>query len=1093
MKKFLLSMLIAFAAISCIADATTDVAPAVETPETITVSFDDEDSRIELNESLKTVWTAGDQVSVFYKSDANDCFQFDGKTGDRSGTLSRVLQGTHTQERDNISILYPYNAEYKLMGNGEILAKFSATQNYKKDSFGVGSSLMVAESEDAQFALKNVCGWLKLQFTGTGKVRNITLEGNKGEQVAGNIYVNTADASSRLLYSPSGELGDDEVGGSLIIGDNIIKRVTLNCGEGVTLNGETPTSFYIALPPQTFDEGVKISVEGVDGSIIEKSTTKTLSIERNNIQPMASVELQFLYVDEDVQILQTHYEGADIAVTFPATLKAKGHRIKWGITNKATIGYNGVTNIVDVTHRCEDVYPCLIDGDTTLHINHYNAYRRTANGEIGYYYYSREYVNGEYKTIMNEVSADDPRVETGEATTIQNYELFTPGEPLVLMMSEVAYADGANLLPTIDYGWGPGWYWYPYDYESYRTALATNSNIDANAFWHEGAWYKKIEFRLPTPSQFDGSVEVTCSQLTPDDGVITFTPDSKTFAYIIGVFEDGCTDAEGGYQYTVNKILGGDESLVQWLSTSRVGSFLGFLPLFASDGVQELKLSEIFSKVSPEMKYHVVVTAVGGSVVDGKAVLDLSSQNYQHIEFSLPDYTLNAPELIVTPYESYSPYRVKFNIKNANLGNLVKKVVYAANYTRDFDNYKNAYAYTYADVIMANDDEYWNLGDEEINQVNSDYGFDVEFDVRENSAFTLAVKGWNTEGLPSNPDKEGSKAVAEAHSTSMPAADALDMTKLNALKGDWTATATIQTEYCNTSVKRWKVSIGDLNANQTLAAEEYALFESYGVNKAMADGYLAEFNQLSADYNASVLGQNRVLCQGWDISGERETSTASPWDLFLMTDYNASQVSYLFHDFGPKWFLQTDADGNIFVPVNYNVVPPMMSWYNGVTHYLCGCNYENAMADYINPNAPLDVQSVGIPVEISEDGNTIILKSRVVESATLYPGIVYDMDCALSLYSPYVISEVVLTRGWNESSVSTLTAKHSIGNYESGKRLVNGENFKTPQRPYAKTVFLPKTKLVKAKQVDAKALTVERLKQSMQEYLYKRKQLFGRD
>mgnify|MGYP003318012204 CR=1 FL=1 len=63
-----------------------------------------------------------------------------------------------------------------------------------------------------------------------------------------------------------------------------------------------------------------------------------------------------------------------------------------------------------------------------------------------------------------------------------------------------------------------------------------------------------------------------------------------------------------------------------------------------------------------------------------------------------------------------------------------------------------------------------------------------------------------------------------------------------------------------------------------------------------------------------------------------------------MSDYNASLVDYLFYDFGPKWFLQTDAEGNIFVPVNYNVVPPMMLWYNGLEHYLCSGNYEKGIA-----------------------------------------------------------------------------------------------------------------------------------------------------
>ena len=208
---------------------------------------------------------------------------------------------------------------------------------------------------------------------------------------------------------------------------------------------------------------------------------------------------------------------------------------------------------------------------------------------------------------------------------------------------------------------------------------------------------------------------------------------------------------------------------------------------------------------------------------------------------------------------------------------------------------------------------------------------------------------------------------------------------INALKGDWTATATVKTYDYNTgktssAQKSWKVTIGDLSTNNALSAADYAVFEEAGVNKAAADAYCAEFNKLAANYNASVLGQNRVLCQGWDLSGTRETSTASPWDLFLMPDYNASLVDYLFNDFGPKWFLQTDADGNIFVPVNYNVVPTVMCWFNGLDHYLCAGNFEKGYANYYNPIDPMGVQSVGIPVEISADGNTVTLKAVTINA-----------------------------------------------------------------------------------------------------------------
>lgn len=841
------------------------------------------------------------------------------------------------------------------------------------------------------------------------------------------------------------------------------------------------------------------------------------------------------YADEDVIEKRRTAEGAEIIVQIPERIKQQGRRIKWGVTNIPTINFYGKAPIPQLLHNCESLRPAfLFKNDTTLLINHYNAYRRNENGEIGYYYYDGNTKQG--VPVYKECSPTDPKVSTGEAEPIQYYQHFQPGEPIVIMMSEVDYADcmeyyqfesydeqidhlkNANCPhkhPIIDWGWGPGWYWYPYDYQAYLAEVEEgrqpgefpdmgvgggNNNqptVDFDKFWHEDAWWRKLEITLPGPELFEtGDVKINVSGLTPDGGKITFTPTGDTFAYFLGIYPDQ-SDMGSSYFDLIN-MLDGKSEYMQWLTTAEIAPYLAIFPYYESEGIVVLDLERDYYGIQAGMKYHIILNAVPGKMVDGDLAIDVSKQKFQHVTFTLPNYTLDAPELEVTAYEPYSPYKVKFNIKNANPALPVKKVVFAANYTRDFESYMGANEYTYGDIVMANDG-YSNLKDAEVEQVNSDFGFDVEFDVRENANFTLAVMGWNMEGRPSEPDKEGSKAVAEAHSTSIPAADALDMEKLNKLKGDWTATATIKTINYNTgattqSEKKWKVSIGDLDTNKTLTAEEYALLESLGVNKAAADEYLAEFNQQSTDYNAAVLGQNRVLCQGWDLTGERETSTASPWDLFLMTDYNASQVDYLFYDFGPKWFLQTDADGNIFIPVNYNLVPPVMVWYNGMEHYMCSGNYEKGVSDYINPKAPFDVQSVGIPVEISEDGNTVTLKSRVVEtliedkeeSVSLYPNMLYNNSGALYFYTPYVVSEVVLTKGWTEQPATPAPAKMS--NYKVGfnKRVANGEYFKAPAKPHSRTVFAPKAEVktdTKTKVVKYKPITKEEMNKGIEKYL----------
>ena len=287
MKKIFLFALVATMFAACVTDEIQDVAVELA-PETLTVSFESDDSRIQLQNG-KTVWTKGDLVSVFYRSNANQKWQFQGETGDRTGNLKRVANAEATQELSSIVVIYPYADNYYINPKTcNIEASLPAEQTYLKDSYGLNGNILISQSEFNQFSLKNVCGWLKVQLTGEGQVvKKITLKGNNGEQVAGLIYINSADATSTLA-SEMGGVDDSEngAGGNLVFDDTILTKVTLNCGDGVTLGSEA-TAFYIALPPQTFEKGLTIEVACTDGSKMTKSTGKEVVIERNHILPMA--------------------------------------------------------------------------------------------------------------------------------------------------------------------------------------------------------------------------------------------------------------------------------------------------------------------------------------------------------------------------------------------------------------------------------------------------------------------------------------------------------------------------------------------------------------------------------------------------------------------------------------------------------------------------------------------------------------------------------------------------------------------------------------------------------------------------------------
>ena len=266
-----------------------------DVPETLTVGFEGGDTRIELNEALKTVWTEGDEVSVFYRSDINQRWQYQGETGERVGDLRCVDAGSGTPTKTTkVVIAYPYSDSYYLNTEScDIQAMLPAVQGYKADSYGEGGNLMVSSNYYNQFSLKSVVGWLRVELTGEGQmVESIKVRGNAGEQVAGELYIDTATAEATLA-SERGEAGEG-AGGSLIFDDTISMEVTLDCGEGVTLGSEA-TAFYIALPPQTFAEGMTIEVNCAGYKPMTLSTKSSITIERNHIVPMEAVEHEAEY------------------------------------------------------------------------------------------------------------------------------------------------------------------------------------------------------------------------------------------------------------------------------------------------------------------------------------------------------------------------------------------------------------------------------------------------------------------------------------------------------------------------------------------------------------------------------------------------------------------------------------------------------------------------------------------------------------------------------------------------------------------------------------------------------------------------------
>lgn len=281
--------------------------------ETLNVSVEGRisDTRIQLNNDGQTVWNEADLVSVFYYSEDNLMWQFQGNTGDRNGNLRHIEGNRGAQTMGDVVVVYPYRYDNEILPSESLVkASLPHDQYYSEHSYGSNGNIMVAKSSSRSFTLRSVCGWVKLQLTGEGKrVRRVSLCGNNEEQVAGHVYVDYATADITFA--------EDASYGSYC---DIYRTTTVECPD-VELHSSEPTPFYIAVLPQTFEKGLTVDVEFEDGSLKTLTRSEELTVKRNHIVPMDSVsvgdsedgdEVADVAHNEIVMLLNTEMDIADI-------------------------------------------------------------------------------------------------------------------------------------------------------------------------------------------------------------------------------------------------------------------------------------------------------------------------------------------------------------------------------------------------------------------------------------------------------------------------------------------------------------------------------------------------------------------------------------------------------------------------------------------------------------------------------------------------------------------------------------------------------------------------------------------------------------
>ena len=254
----------------------------------LTASFAEGETKTYVESGKYLRWHEDDRLTAFFGNTRNRQYKFDGATGDNSGSFSYVSSGNLETGNalDRIYAVYPYDETTTITDDGQISLTLPAVQTYAENSFGRGANTMLAVTENVEdtfLGFKNVCGYLKLKLYNAegATIKSIEVKGNGDEKIAG-----AATATIAFGEVPQLTMADGEA----------TTAITLDCSEGVALGAtaEDATEFWVVIPETTFEDGITITVTNTEGGIFEKSTTKEVVIERNAVQPMAALGVEFI-------------------------------------------------------------------------------------------------------------------------------------------------------------------------------------------------------------------------------------------------------------------------------------------------------------------------------------------------------------------------------------------------------------------------------------------------------------------------------------------------------------------------------------------------------------------------------------------------------------------------------------------------------------------------------------------------------------------------------------------------------------------------------------------------------------------------------
>lgn len=275
----------------------------------------------------------------------------------------------------------PYAAVYpsSLINPKDSSFYFPQVQQYEA---GRCNAPMVARSENEKLEFHNICGVICFSLTGAGSVRGIELS-SASHPLWGRFRID--------IYTWVAEIEEDEsqIIGGMGMGMGMVNTnsVALDCGEdGVQLNPEKPTDFYLYLPAGEYAENdLSVNITGTEGGEFSMTAQNAVTVERNCVYPFewnvvfensASVDTMHFdpvvvveRIDIDALTLllgEFTVDSVDTKVRFTSgNLVYSTTQSKWGLEGQ------NATNLVNLFLWHDDPVQAILDTATSVPSTNY--------------------------------------------------------------------------------------------------------------------------------------------------------------------------------------------------------------------------------------------------------------------------------------------------------------------------------------------------------------------------------------------------------------------------------------------------------------------------------------------------------------------------------------------------------------------------------------------------------------------------------------------------------------------------------------------------------------------------------------------------